>query len=48
MLFFNSCRQEVDIDYPDFEPLPVINSFIVAGEPVTAHISIAVGYWGGV
>ena len=46
MLFFTSCRQEVDIDYPEFEPLPVINSFIVAGEPVTAHVSIAVGYEG--
>ncbi len=46
MLLITSCRQEVDIDYPDFEPMPVINSFIVAGEPVTAHISIAVGYEG--
>lgn len=46
MLFITSCRQEVDIDYPQFEPLPVINSFIIAGEPVTAHISIAVGYEG--
>ena len=46
MLFFTSCRQEVAIDYPEFEPLPVINSIIIAGEPITAHISIAVGYEG--
>ncbi len=46
MLFFTSCREEVKTDYPDFEPKPVINSFIIAGEPITAHISIAAGYEG--
>ena len=46
MLIFTSCRQEVDIDYPDFDPKPVINSIIIAGESITAHISIAAGYDG--
>ncbi len=39
-----SCREEVDTHYPEFTPKPVINSILIVGEPITAHISIAVGY----
>lgn len=40
ILIFVSCRKEVKTKYDDFPPLPVVNSIIVAGEPVQIHLSL--------
>jgi len=39
-LFF-SCREKVNWDFPEFEAVPTINSFFVAGEPIKIHVSLA-------
>ncbi|MDD2323804.1 MAG: DUF4249 family protein [Bacteroidales bacterium] len=43
-ILFSSCQSEVKTDYVPFCPKPVLNSFIVAGSPISAHISLAVGF----
>lgn len=40
-IHFFSCREKVDWDFPDFEPVPTINSILVAGEPIKVHVSLA-------
>lgn len=34
-----SCRKQVDVDYEEIQPVPVINSLIEAGEVIKAHVS---------
>lgn len=41
ILFLFSCRKQVDVDYNEIEPTPVINSLIEAGEVIKAHVSYA-------
>lgn len=41
VLLLPSCRDLVDKEAPDFDPLPAINSIIVQGQPIEAHISLA-------
>lgn len=41
VLTFFSCREKVNWDFPEFEPVPTINSFFVAGEPIKIHVSLA-------
>lgn len=42
--FLISCQDEVLTNYPEFDSKPVLTSFIIAGEPITAHISMATGF----
>ncbi|MDR0368555.1 MAG: DUF4249 domain-containing protein [Bacteroidales bacterium] len=35
-----SCRKEVKNDFEDFSAMPVVNSILVAGEPVQVHLSL--------
>ncbi len=41
ILLFTSCRDLVDTDIADFGPVPVLNSIIIDGAPIEAHVSIA-------
>lgn len=41
ILLFNSCRDLVDTDVADFGQVPVLNSIIIDGAPIEAHVSIA-------
>lgn len=41
ILLFNSCRDLVDTDIADFGQVPVLNSIIIDGAPIEAHVSIA-------
>lgn len=41
LVLFFSCREKVDWDFPDFEPMPTINSILVAGETIKVHVSLA-------
>jgi hypothetical protein len=36
-----SCRDLVQDEFPDFNPVPTVNSFLVAGSPIRVHISMA-------
>jgi hypothetical protein len=40
LLALSSCRELVQDEFPDFEQVPVINSILVAGEPVIVHVSL--------
>jgi hypothetical protein len=35
------CRDLVQSEFPDFPPAPVVNSILVAGRPVSVHVSLA-------
>lgn len=41
VILLPSCRDLVDKEAPDFDPLPAINSIIAHGQPIEAHISLA-------
>lgn len=36
-----SCRQVIQNEFAEFEPVPVINAILIAGEPVKVHVSMA-------
>jgi hypothetical protein len=36
-----SCHEKISWDFPDFEPVPTVNSFIVAGKHIWIHVSLA-------
>lgn len=38
---FSSCREFVTDEFHDFTPVPTVNSILIAGEPVTVHVSLA-------
>lgn len=38
---FSSCRELVTDDFPEFTPVPAVNSILIAGEPVKVHVSLA-------
>ena len=38
---FSSCRKLVQSDFPDFAPVPVVNSFLSADGLIKVHISLA-------
>ena len=40
-LLIASCREPVDWDFPQYDPIPTISGLIVAGEPITVHVSLA-------
>ncbi len=44
VMILGSCHHKVDWEHPDFEPKPTINSFLVEGSPIRAHVSLAVDY----
>jgi hypothetical protein len=37
----NSCRQLVEDEFPDFTPVPTMNSFLVADSVIKVHVSMA-------
>ena len=39
--YFSSCRKLVQSDFPDFAPVPVVNSFLSADSLIKVHISLA-------
>jgi len=39
--FTLSCRKQVGLQYPDFEPIPVLNSYLVADSMIRVHLSMA-------
>jgi len=41
ILLTSGCREVVQSDFPEMEPVPVINSILVAGECIHVHISQA-------
>jgi len=41
LLTLYSCRELVQDEFPDFTPVPTVNSILVAGEPVIIQVSIA-------
>jgi hypothetical protein len=41
LLTLYSCRELVQDEFPDFTPVPTVNSVLVAGEPVIIQVSIA-------
>jgi len=41
LFIFTSCRKLVQDEFPNFEPVPCINSILVAGKPIKVHISLA-------
>ena len=41
LLTLYSCRELVQDEFPDFAPVPTVNSILVAGEPVIIQVSIA-------
>lgn len=36
-----SCRELVTDDFPEFSPLPAINSILISGKPLKVHVSLA-------
>ncbi len=36
-----SCRELVTDDFPEFTPLPAINSILISGKPLKVHVSLA-------
>lgn len=36
-----ACTQLISDEFPEFEPVPVVNSILVAGRPITFHVSLA-------
>lgn len=36
-----SCRELVTGDFPRFTPVPAVNSILIAGKPLTVHVSLA-------
>jgi len=40
-ILFDSCRQMVQDEFPDFNLVPVVNSTLEAGKPVSVHVSMA-------
>ena len=41
LLMLGSCRKLVHSDFPDFTPIPVVNSILIADSILKVHISIA-------
>lgn len=38
---FLSCRNELDDPYPVFDASPAVNAFLIVGEPLNVHVSMA-------
>jgi len=36
-----ACTQLISGEYPEYEPVMVVNSILVAGQPITFHVSLA-------
>jgi hypothetical protein len=36
-----SCRELVTDDFPEFAPVPAVNSILIAGKPIKVHVSLA-------
>jgi hypothetical protein len=43
IVLFTSCRELVTSEFPDYESLPVVNSILEQGKPITVHLSLAGG-----
>ncbi len=41
LLMLGSCRKLVQSDFPDFAPVPVVNSILIAESSLKVHVSIA-------
>jgi hypothetical protein len=41
LLTLYSCRELVKDEFPDFQPVPTVNSILVAGELLKVHVSLA-------
>ncbi|MDL2313333.1 DUF4249 domain-containing protein, partial [Bacteroidales bacterium OttesenSCG-928-B11] len=40
ILLLASCREEVENEFDDFPAAPVVNSILIAGEPIRVHLSL--------
>lgn len=38
---FTGCRERVQDEFPEFTPVPTVNSYLVAGSPISVHVSMA-------
>jgi hypothetical protein len=41
ILTMMSCREPVQNEFPDFTPVPTVNSFLVADSIIKVHVSMA-------
>lgn len=41
ILIISACTKLISYEFPEFEPVPAVNSILVAGEPIKFHVSLA-------
>ncbi len=41
LLLISACSKLISDDFPEFEAVPAVNSILVAGEPISFHVSLA-------
>jgi hypothetical protein len=41
LLFFSSCHKLVQDEFPDFTPIPTVNSYLIADSTINVHVSLA-------